>query len=676
MVVHKTNSTYTSLPMTFKCTPAILFLALAFPRPTTAQSEVHLRSPDGRLVFNFNCNNRLPQYSVDFNLQPVMLPSSLDISIKDRGDMEQVYMTAPPVLTEKQEHYTLVVGKAKEINDSYREAVISLGDKNNKEVRFQLAVRAFNDGIAFRFLFPRNGGAASFTLLDEKTEFHFAGDPLVKALLLPNFTSSHEGLYTTLPLSKMPADSLMDLPTLVQLPGNIFVGVTEAALLDYAGMYLLKYDGVLVSQLSPLPGQTLEKVKSTLPHNSPWRVLLISDRVGALIESNIITSLNAPLALKDVSWIRPGTSTFPWWNGTIVPDSIHGGNNFETNKYYIDFCAAHHIRYHTIVEYGGHEWYTNDGSDYQPGPHADITKPVEGLDMKRICDYARERNVGIRVWTHWKALYPKLDTAFALFEKWGIGGMMVDFMDRDDQQMVNIQTEILQKAALHHLHIQFHGAFKNTGLHRMYPNEFTREGTLNYEHDKWDNMVSPDADINIPFTRMLAGSTDYHLGGFHALPYAKFVVQNFRPFVMGTRCHMLAMYVVLENYLSMVCDYPDAYIGQPGFEVIEQIPTSWDETRVPAAEVDQYVSIARRKNTTWYMGTISNNESRAVSIKLGFLPAGNYQATIYGDAPDADQDANHLTKTVMTVTNHSILALQLAAGGGNFVILKKLTPKK
>jgi alpha-glucosidase len=194
--------------------------------------------------------------------------------------------------------------------------------------------------------------------------------------------------------------------------------------------------------------------------------------------------------------------------------------------------------------------------------------------MKEICDYAASKGVGVRVWVHWWALYPKLDTAFVLFEKWGLKGMMVDFMDRDDQEMVNIQTEILQKAAAHHLHIQFHGAYKPTGINRTYPNEFTREGTLNYEADKWtDGGLSPDHDINMPFTRMLAGSTDYHLGGFRAVPPEKFRTPHYTaPQVLGTRCHMLAMYVVLENYLQMVCDYPAAYEGQDGFEFIKAIP--------------------------------------------------------------------------------------------------------
>jgi alpha-glucosidase len=324
------------------------------------------------------------------------------------------------------------------------------------------------------------------------------------------------------------------------------------------------------------------------------------------------------------------------------------------------------------VEYGGHEWYTNDGEGYQPGKNFDITKPVDGLDMKQICDYARQKNVGIRVWTHWKALYPKLDEAFALFEQWGLSGLMVDFMDRDDQEMVNIQTEILQKAAAHHLHIQFHGAYKPTGLSRTYPNEFTREGVMNYEYDKWDKLVTPDTDIEIPFTRMLAGATDYHLGGFRALPVSKFVVQDKKPYVMGTRCHMLAMYVVLENYQGMVCDNPDAYIGQPGFEVLQNMPTTWDETKVLLAEVGKYITVARRKNDSWYIGTITDNTAREIKINLGFLPAVKYSAVIYSDAADVNEDANHLTKQTIAADKNKILKLSLAAGGGNIIILNKL----
>ncbi len=640
-----------------------------------AQKEVRLQSPDGNIIFALTANEGIPVYSVTYKKNKLIENSSFNLTIEGHGLMQKIFINKAPVFKAINENYKLVVGKASSVNNHCRQVIISLQDRMNMVYRVDLEVRAFNDGVAFRYLFPNQNANGSFVLLDENTQFKFTTDAIIKALPLPNFTSSHEGFYITTTLSKIKEDTLLDMPALFQFPKKIFMAITEAALLDYAGMYLVKHNGVLRSRLSPLPaplGDGGIKVKAMLPHKSPWRVMLISDRIGALIESNIITNLNEPPAIKDVSWIKPGTTTFPWWNGTIIPDSIKGGNNFETNKYFIDFCAANNIKYHTVVEYGGHEWYTNDGEGYQPGKNFDITKPVSGLDMQQVCDYAKKKNVGVRVWTHWKALYPQLDEAFSLFEKWGLSGLMVDFMDRDDQEMVNIQTEILQKAAAHHLHIQFHGAYKPSGLNRTYPNEFTREGVMNYEYNKWEKFVTPDMDIEIPFTRMLAGSVDYHLGGFRALPVSKFIVQNSKPYVMGTRCHMLAMYVVLENYQGMVCDYPDAYIGQRGFEVLQNIPATWDETHVPNAEVGKFVSIARRKNSTWFIGSITNNTARDIKVNLKFLPVGKYTAVIYSDADDAGENADHLTKKTTIVDKATVLKLKLAPGGGNVIILNKL----
>ncbi|MFT3682205.1 MAG: glycoside hydrolase family 97 protein [Ferruginibacter sp.] len=652
----------------------VVFYCTFFCSIAIAQKKIELPSPDGKIVFSFTLQKNKPVYSIAYSKQPLVQNAALNLVFDDAQPLEHCSIRQSPEFSAGTESYNLIVGKTVSVNHPYKKMLIFL---TGAGYNINIEVKAFNDGIAFRYVFPTGQNKNNFTLLEERTQFNAAGNPVIKALQLPNYTTSHEGLYTTAALSEIKNDTLMDMPVLLQFPGNTYMAITEAALLDYAGMYLIKKDGILTSQLSPLPGSNV-KVKATLPHESPWRVLLISNRIGALIESNILTSLSPSLALKETNWIQTGTTTFPWWNGTIVPDTnFTPGNNFETNKYYIDFCAANNIKYHSVVEYGNHEWYTNDGDGYQPGPGADVTKPVPWLDMKQVCDYAKSKGVGVRVWVHWKTLYPKLDTAFAVFEKWGLGGMMVDFMDRDDQEMVNIQTEILEKAAKHHLHIQFHGAYKPTGLHRTYPNEFTREGTLNYECDKWNDLVTPDADLNIVFTRMLAGSTDYHLGGFRAfgMPNTNgrgaFKVQYTRPLVMGTRCHMLAMYVVLENYQGMMCDYPDAYIGQPGFEVLQHIPTTWDETHVVDAKIDEYIAVARRKGNDWYIGSISNHDKRAIEIELSFLPAGKYTATIYSDADDVNTNPNHLKKEIKQLDNTSKIKTALSQGGGNVIILHK-----
>jgi alpha-glucosidase len=639
--------------------------------PVTAQKAIRLSSPNGQLAFSFRLVNKKMQYDIAFKGNLLVEQAALGLQFEDRDFINNLQVLTP-VFREADEQYELVVGKTKQVRSHYKEVTIPVLEPTAPHRLIHLIVRAFDDGIAFRYEYPQQKNWSSYTLLEENTSFRLAGDPMVRALFLPSFTSSHEGEYSLLPFSRVKEDTLMDMPALFEFSSGVYMAVTEAALSNYAGMYLVKHDGQLTGKLSPLPGQTAIKVKATLPHHTPWRVCMISDRIGALIESNILTSLCEPSKINDVTWLKPGKTTFPWWNGNVVPDSSFApGNNFETNKYYIDFCARNGIAYHSVVEYGLHEWYVNDGGNFQPGPHADVTTPVPGLDMKEICDYAARQGVGIRVWVHWAALYPKLDTAFAVFEKWGLKGMMVDFMDRDDQEMVNIQEEILQKAAKHHLHIQFHGAYKPSGLHRTYPNEFTREGTLNYEVNKWEKRITPDHDINIPFVRMLAGSTDYHLGGFRAVPDRDFKVQYTRPLMLGTRCHMLAMYVVLENYLGMVCDYPAAYEGEPGFDFIKEVPTVWDETKVLDARPGEYIIIARRKNDDWYIGAITNSKERQLSIPLNFLDANAYLATIYSDAPDASQHPNHLLQQSKNVKRSDSLAVTLAAGGGLAVHLKK-----
>lgn len=649
----------------------LFFFQLYFTAAPVAQKNISLSSPDGNISYSFGLDTKTPYYSISYKKNVLVDRSPIGLEF-DNGSFQQSLQVLKSLRRDTTEVYELVVGKTSKVTTRYRELLISLQEKESQHRQVNLRVRAFNDGIAFRYEFPAQKNRGDITLLEENTGFRMNGNPAVNTLFLPSFTSSHEGLYTHLLLNEVKEDTLMDMPTLFEFPGNIYMAITEAALSDYAGMYLMKHNGILSGKLSPLPGQAAIKVKAKLPHRSPWRVLMISDKISDLFETNMLTTLNEPNKIGDVSWLKPGKTTFPWWNGNIVPDTINApGNNFVTNKYYIDFCARNNIEYHSVVEYGLHEWYTNDGANFQPGPHADVTKPVPGLDMKEICDYGKSVGVKIRVWVHWAALYPKLDSAFAIFEKWGLSGMMVDFMDRDDQEMVNIQEEILQKAAKHHLHIQFHGAYKPTGMHRTYPNEFTREGTLNYETNKWGEPLSPDHDIKLAYTRLLAGATDYHLGGFRAVPLSKYRTQYTRPLMAGTRCHMLAMYVVLESYVGMLCDYPDAYEGQPGFEFLRIVPTTWDETKVVNGEVNKFITVARRKGNDWFVGTITDNTARELEITLSFLGEGEYIADIYTDSDKDNENPNLLNKRTQTVTRKDTIKINAMAGGGEVMYIRK-----
>lgn len=633
-----------------------------------AQNKINISSPNGQLAFMFTIEHGQPEYSVKYKNKSLIEHSKLGLTFMGNDFFGSNIETAHATISDGIDDYILPMGKVSKVHDSYREATIPFQEHGGKKRLIYLHVKVFNDGIGFRYEFLEQKDWPNYTLTDENSSFNLVGNPMARVAFLENFTTSHEHRYNLLPLNDIKNDTLIEMPALFEFPGKIYMGITEANLVDYAGMSLIKHNGILSSQLSPLPGQEAIKVKAIIPHHTPWRVLMISDRVGALIESNLLTNLSDPCKIKDLSWLKPGKATFHWWNGDISPDTTwEPGVNFDFDKYYIDFCARNGIEYHSVIGYRQVAWYQNDGEQYAPGPHTDVTRPRPGFDIQALSDYARSKGVRLRFWVHWQALYPKLDTAFALYEKWGIEGMMVDFMDRDDQEMVNIQEEILQKAAAHHLEIQFHGAYKPTGLSRTYPNESTREGTLNYENDKWGNLITPDDDINIPFTRGLAGCTDYHLGGFRAAPADNFKVTTLRPHVLGTRCHMLAMYVVLENHMSLVCDEPEAYEGQDGFDFLREVPTVWDETKVPGAEPGKWVSIARRKGKDWYLGTITNGTERTVTIRLDFLSAGNYRAEIYKDAPDAVNNPNKLVKETKMIISSDRLVMNLAAGGGEVI---------
>ena len=646
---------------------------ISLPGFAIRKPALRLQSPDKKILYEFEIRNGHPGYRVLYEGKLLVDFSVLNL-VFDGDSLIQGVRLEHFASLDSVERYSLLTGRSSGVNDAYRQLTLYLTELKSPKRKVGIQIRAFNDGLAFRYLFPETKND-SLLIMQERSSFQISGDPRVHALVLPNYHSSHEGDYIHRQFRQLPQDSLMDMPVLLEFPDDIYMSITEAALLDYAGMYLVKTGSGLCSQLSPLPENASYAVKAVLPHESPWRVMLISKGPGRLLESNLITDLAPPCRLKDVSWLKPGKTTFPWWNGNVTTDTLNApGNNFVTQQYYIDFCARSKIEYHSVVEYGLHQWYQDDGISFMPGPNSNVLKPVPGLDMKEVCDYAHSKGVGVRVWVHWKALYPKLDSAFVLFEKWGLSGLMVDFMDRDDQEMVNIQTEILQKAAAHHLHIQFHGAYKPTGLSRTYPNEFTREGALNYEHDKWNpEGVSPDHDLDIAFTRLIAGSTDYHLGGFRAVTKDKFRAQYTRPLVLGTRSHMLAMYVVLENANAMVCDYPEAYEGQPGFDFLQNVPTTWDETFVIEGRPDQYLVIARKKNETWWVGGITGDSARILKFHPVFFneTGSQWKLTLYQDDLKPPFNPNALLIKTMKADPGTLLEIQLAAGGGFVIKLEK-----
>ncbi len=651
-----------------------LFAGLCASLPLSAQNAVVLSSPDGNLKLTVRVSAEKVAYQVAYKKNVLVKDALMGFDF-DSGPFGANLSMGKVTTGKHVEEYDLVVGKTKHVTSRYNQALIPLTEKAVPQRRIDLVARAFDDGIAFRYEFPEQKNWNGYVMYDEYTQFNLTGNPTSLVLPVPHYTSTHEGLYTKAPYDALPEGRLIDMPSTFHFPGA-YLSITEAAVVDYAGMYLCKQQGKLVGKLSPHLGQ--EKVKVSIdefPHRTPWRVIMVSDRIGALIESNILSSLCPPCKIEDTSWIKPCRSTFTWWNGNVVPDTTFSpGNNFETNKYYIDFAARNGIDLHSIYGYAETPWYIDDNFNFGwAGPNADVTKPIVCLNMPRIAQYAKSKGVGLHLWVHWRPFYDKLEQACAQYQKWGVKGMMIDFLDRDDQQMIKIQEDILRTAAKYHLFVQFHGSSKPSGLNRTWPNEFTREGTLNYEVYKWDTIINADHDIHMPFSRLLAGVTDYHLGGFRSVTEADRKIQFVNPLVTSTRCHMLAMYMVLESYMTSLCDKPEAYQGQPGFEFLCKVPTSWDETRVPLAEFDQYVTVVRRKGADWWVGSLNNSQERTLTLDLDFLEPGvHYSAELYTDSPQTAADPNKLDKKTVNVKRGDKITLPLAGSGGAVAHIRKL----
>ncbi|MCQ2142883.1 MAG: glycoside hydrolase family 97 protein [Bacteroidales bacterium] len=644
----------------------IVLLAFLWALPLGGAPKTVLSSPDGSSKITVSAASGRLQYSISYGGKTLVEPSALGFEFDDGTFGDNVKMGKPET-TKVIDEYDLPVGKKSHVLSVSNQAVIPLTDKATGR-RIDLYVRAFDDAVAFRYVFPEQQGWETLTIMNERMDIRTAGDPTVTALYLRDgYINSHEGPYSRVSCSSLEENVLIDMPTLFEFPG-CNMAVMEANLVDYAGMYLMKKGGVLGSRLSPSLRDWKTSVVADLPHRSPWRVFQLSRRAGALIESTVLTTLADPCKVEDLGWLKPGKTTFPWWNDSVAPDTtFQWGNNFETAKYYIDFAASSGLEYHSVYGYADMPWYIDDGPGFGlAGPNADLTRHDPRLDFPRVCSYARSKGVDIHVWLNWAALYKDIDRVFDKFNEWGVKGMMVDFMNRDDQEMIRIQEDILRKAADHHLFIQFHGASKPSGLVRTYPNEFTREGTLNYEVYKWDTgrSMGADHDINMPFTRLLAGPADYHLGGFRSVPMDKYECTYHAPVVTSTRCHMLGMYIVMESYLAMVCDYPDAYRGQPGFDFLCSIPTNWDDTVVPAAEIAEYCVVARRHGDDWFVGAINNSEPRAVEIPTDFLGSGKFMVRACFDADDTDEEPNHLVEEEFEMEGGKTLEIRLAGAGG------------
>ena len=531
-----------------------------------------------------------------------------------------------------------------------------------------LVFRAYDEGVAYRWQTKFEG---EIVVEDELAQFVFAGQPNSWFPEEESIFTHQERVYKYLPLAEIGPERFCSTGVLIDLKDGRKVYISESDLRSYPGMFLR---GVgegkvgLVGKYAPYPLETKAKSDRDVPvtkaapylaktagtRTFPWRVILVTEKDTELIQSEIIFNLASPLELDDTSWIKPGKVTWDWWNAINVTGvDFRAGVNTETYKYYIDFAADYGIEYLLIDE-----GWCSDPSD--------VLSQNPDVDLQEIIDYGKKKGVRILLWVLWNALDKKLDEALDKFEKMGVAGIKVDFMQRDDQWMVEYYERVAREAAKHHLLVNFHGAYKPTGERRAYPNVMTREGVTGLEQYKWgDQKTNPEQELVLPFTRMVAGPMDFTPGALNNANKESWRWNVGHPMSQGTRCHQLAMFVVYESPLQMLADSPTRYRQETDcMKFLSAVPAVWDDTIALDAKVGDYVVLARRSGDEWYIGAMTDWDPRELTIKLDFLPDGTYELQSWSDGVNADRNGQDFRYRTEQVSSSDTLKLKLAPAGG------------
>ncbi len=620
----------------------------------------NVKSPDGKININVTAGAAI-NWSVNHDGTEMITPSEISLTLADGEVLGKNTSVKKAATVSVNTTISTPFYKKSTVSDNYSQLTLTLkGD-------YGLIFRAYNDGVAYRFFTKKKG---EITIVNEEANFNFKDDD--KAFLpfvndyrnKDRFNVSFEAHYDVLNISAVKKDTLAFLPVLVDEGSNKKAVILEADIQDYPGMYLTPGTGNnLHGVFAPYPVKehvkTLNYVvderadyiaKTSGTRSFPWRVVVMSSEDKQLANNDMMQRLAEPSRIADYSWIKPGKVAWDWWNDwNISHVDFKSGINVETYKYYIDFAAANKLEY-VIIDEG---W--SDDHDLN------ITK----LDVQQIVDYGKQKNVGIILWSTWYAITRNTEDLFTKFEKMGIKGFKIDFIDRDDQKIVSSLYEIAQKAADHHLMVDYHGMYKPSGMQRTFPNIVNAEGVKGLENMKWGTDNQPGYDVSIPFIRMMSGPMDYTPGAMRNATKDSYRPVNSNPMSQGTRCHQLAEYTVFEAPLQMLADNPTAYMKeQESTDFIAAVPTTFDETVALDGKVGDYVSIARKKGSTWYIGAMTNWDGREIPVDLSFLGDGTYKATIFSDGVNADRDATDYVKTVITVTSKDKLTAKMTSGGG------------
>ena len=598
-------------------------------------------------------------YSVLYEDKIILDPSTISMTLENGinlGETGRVLKIHNQEVKDK--IYPVVPHKNREIIDHYSELIL------NFEGDYSLIFRAYDDGVAYRF---ETRFKDEIKVVHEEVTYRFPQDHSVYFPEEESFFSHNEREYLFLPISQIGDERFASLPILIYPEDGPKIGISESDLEDYPGMWVKGISGNGLNGTFPAYALKDEmRNDRNVPvveraeylavtggtRTFPWRAMIIAEKDADLVENDLIFKLAKPNQLKETEWIKPGKVAWDWWNyNNIYGVDFQAGVNTETYKYYIDFASDHGLEY-VILDEG---WYKL----------GDLFDVVPEIDMPQLLTYAEEKNVGIILWVIWKTLDDQLEEAMDLFEKWGVKGLKVDFMQRDDQWMVNYYHKIAREAARRKMLVDFHGAYKPSGLRRTYPNVMTREGLKGLEHSKWSENANPEHNVTIPYIRMLAGPMDYTPGAMMNAQKENFHPVFYKPMSMGTRTHQIAMYVIYESPLQMLSDNPSNYLREKeslGF--ISQVPVVWDETIALQGKVGDYIVLARRTGKDWYIGAMTDWDQRSLNVKLSFLPEGNYEMNLFRDGPNANRTANDYVMETISVSPDDVIKINMAKGGG------------
>ena len=653
------------------------------PMAMMAKQEATVSSPSGNITLTTGVDNAgHPYYSLNRGKEEILLRSALGLKLKD-GDLSNDFRLIGFSRATKDETWHQPWGEEDDVRNHYNELTMKLAQKKGLQRQLTIVFRVFDDGMGFRYVFPQQKNLSDFIITDELTEFCFKGDP--EAWTLPFDADYYEGLWTKAPLSKK---QKVCTPVTIEAKPDLYMMLHEANLTDYSSLNVKPIEtkeGYVRLKAELVPWSNGDLVRAKAPFVSPWRMLSVEDHVGGLITNRVMLNLNDPCKIKDTSWITTGKYVGVWWtyhmqHATWGIGPKHGATT-ENTKRYIDFAAEHGFK-GVLVEGWNYGWENDWGKE---GDKFNFTKPYPDYDFDGLQKYALSKGVSLIAHNETggaaKNYEEQLEAAFSLYEKMGIKAIKTGYVNKvmDNKELQHSQygvrhyRKVIEAAARHHIMVVNHEPAMPTGLQRTYPNLIASEGVRGQEWNAWDGAGGnpPYHLCVLPFTRQLAGPIDFTPGIFKLEGQ---VYAHTHPHT--TLAKQLAEYVVIYTPWQMAADEIKNYKDQPAFTFIEAMPSNWQKTVIPMAEIGKYIVTARqnRDNQDWFVGGMTDENARDISLKLDFLaPGTTYKAIIYKDGPDAEYDKNPYPMTIeQLVVNHdSVLKLHMAKSGGFAIQLIK-----